>query len=273
MKQDRKFTSTTNIRTKKFIKSVVLVKKYNFIIVCFLIFIVLTSMIDLFRTITGFNEINKKLESISKQTKNLITSIQKNQLNTEKIVSGFSLQINNKITELSEAADTQAGILGTALDEVRTSSLLQIEEVKSLIASYTEEVKNKKASENLLVVNALVESDILIQQLLSEGSVEYGEEDFTAAVKVYRNVLDIDPSNAEALCYFNASLYYQNPGDESKFSGLKKNLIPLLEGNLFPGDKELSALNVLLGISREEGDSVSIKQYQDALKKLEESRK
>ncbi len=230
-------------------------------------------MIHLFRIKTVFYEINKNLDSIFKQiennkintdlkTKNLLTFVQQNQLHTEEILSGYNLQLDTKIIQLSKDSDKQRRSLGIALDEVRSLILLEIEEVK-----------NKKAVENLLSVNALVESDNSTQQLLGEGSLKYKDEDFTAAVKVYKKVLDIDSSNKKALCYFNASLYYQNPGDGSTFPGIKNDLIPLLEENALTIDEKVTALNVLIGISREEGNAAPLKQYQDALQQLEEGRK
>lgn len=245
-------------------------KKINFVIVCLLIYIVFISTIDLFRTMTVFNKINMSLEGISKQSKNLLTIVQKNQQKTEEVLSGYNLQINNKITELSKETDKQAKSLGAALDEVRISNCREIEELKGLIVSYTEEVKEKKAAENLLVINALIESDNLTQQLLDEGSIEYEKEDFTAAVKVYKKILELNSSNKEALCFYNASLYYQNPGDGTTFPGIKNNLIPLLEGTTLTNDEKETALNVLLGISREEGNADSLKQYQHLLQLLEE---
>lgn len=247
-------------------------KKYNLIRVCFLIFIVITLTIDLFCTITGFNETNKKLESISSQTRNLVTLVQENQLNTNKTISDLSLQINNKITELSKDAEEQSWILSIAINDVKSSSLMEIEAVKNLIISYTEEVKKKKAVENLIAVNALVESEVLMQQYLSEGSFEYENENFTEAINVYKKIIDIDPTNAEAICYFNASMYFQNPGDGSNFPGIKKDLIFFLEGNTLTYDEERTTLNVLIGIGMEEGDLPSLEIYRDALHQLEDNR-
>ncbi len=251
----------------------VLVKKFIFITVCLLIFIVITLTIDLFRTITGINEVNNELESISRQNENLVTLVQENQQNTKETISGFSLHLNEKITELSKDAEKRNRKFDIAFFDLRKSSRMEIDEVKSLITFYIEEVKNKKTAENLLFLNTLVESDIQIQQLLNEGSVKYRDEDFTAAVKVYRKILDIDPFNVEAICYFNASLYYQNPGDESNFSGIKNDLILLLKENVLTKDEELTVLNVLVGIKREEGNADSLIQYQDFLQKLAEDRK
>jgi tetratricopeptide (TPR) repeat protein len=229
--------------------------------------------IGLFRTITGFNEINKKLESISRQTENLVTLVKENHLNTKETISGFSLHINEKITELSKDAEEQIRNIDTTLLRICSSNFKEIEKVKSLITFYTEEVKNKKAAEHLLFVNTLVESDNSTQQLLGEGFLKYQEEDFTASIKIYKKILAIDFSNKEALCFFNASLYYQNPGDRTIFPGIKKDLIPLLKEKTLTKDEAATALNVLIGISREEGNADSLKQYQGALQQLEAGRK
>ncbi len=212
-----------------------------------------------FQAKTAFLEINKSLNTV-----------QENQMNFETLISRFYLQLNQKIIELSKDTEDQNRNLGIALNKVKNSNLMAIGEVKNLIATYTAEVKNKNAVTRLLAVNALVESDGSTQQLLGEGTLKYNEGNFTEAIKVYRSILDADPSNTEALCYHNVSLYYQNPGDRSNFPGIRKNLIPLLEGDLISSNDKSMVLNVLLEISREESDSASMKQYQNALQQLED---
>ncbi len=192
-------------------------------------------------------------KSVTLEINKTLNTLQQKQLNVEEIISKLDLKINKKIAVLSKDAEEQSSILGLAVIEAKTSSLVEIEKVKSLIMTYTEKVKTKNAAERLLIVNALVESDGPLQQFLSEGFIEYKKEDFTAAVKIYKKILYIDPSNTEALCYFNASLYYQNPADGSSLPGIKNDLIPLLEEKVLTKDEELTALNVLAGISREEG--------------------
>lgn len=237
-------------------------KKFIFGTIVLLIVIIIISTILLFR-----------MEAVSSEIRMNLNLAQKNQLDTKEILSAYNLQLNTKIAELAKDTDRQNNVLCTALEGVRNSTLIEIGKVKSLLLSYTEEVKTEKAAERLLAVNALVESDNLTQQLLGEGSARYEKEDFTAAVKVYKKILDIDSTNTEALCYFNASLYYRNPGDGSNFSGIKNDLVSLLEEKALSKYEELTALNVLMGISREEGNAGSLKKYQDALQKLKEDPK
>ncbi len=195
--------------------------------------------------------------------------VQKNQLNLEEKISKYNLQLNKKITELTKETEEGNRNLGITLIKAGSSYLTEIEEVKSLIVFNTEAVNNKNAAEQLFRINALVEADNLIQQLLDEGALKYRGEDFTAAIKVYEKILDIDPSNTEALCYFNASLYYQNPGDGSNFPSMKSDLIPLVEEGELVGENKRNALLVLIGIGREEGDSTSLKQYEDSMFQME----
>ena len=211
------------------------------------------------------------------QTKGIISEIdkslilvQQNQLDLKEIISKLDLHLNEKIKELSSDTKEQIRNIGITLLEISISNSVELEKVKSLITFYTEEVKNKKEAEHLFFVNNMVESDISIHNLLRKGSINYKKEEFTEAVVVYKNILDIDPSNTEAICYFNASLYYQNPGDESNFSGIKNDLVLLLKENVLTKDEELTVLNVLIGIKREEGNADSLIQYQDALQKLAE---
>lgn len=256
-------------------------KKIDYIIVSLLILLVILSIIFLFRMKSSSSDITESFDIINKEIKNnktntdikinkILTLVDKNQQNIEEIIGKLDLQLNSKMIELSRDNERQGKILGIALDEVQRSNLMEIEELKGLLASYKESVDNKNAVEHLLKINTLVESDVSIQQLLYEGSAEYSEGNYPASVKKYRKILDLDSSHAEALCYLNASLYYQNPGDGSNFSEIKNDLISLLDGDILSKDKKVIALNVLLGISHEEGNSDSINKYQENLKHLEE---
>ncbi len=194
-------------------------------------FYIVVVIILFFQAKNAFLEINKSLNIV-----------QEKQVNLETLISKLDLQVNGTITELSNNSDKQNKILN-----------ISINGVKNLITSYTEELKNKNISERLVVVNALVESDSLVQQLLGDGALKYRAGNFTEAIQIYKKILDIDASNIEAVCFYNASLYYQNPGDSSIFSGIKTNLIPLLEDQAFTKNQERTALSILEGISMEEG--------------------
>ena len=191
------------------------------------------------RLVSIYKEIEENKENTNQKNIELQRTIALNQKNTEKIISGLELKLNAIFAELNKYADN------------RSSS-----------------------SEDLLsALNKAVESDYQKQQLLNKGSLEYENENFTEAIKVYKKILNIDSTNTKAQCYYNASLYYQNPGDGSNFPGIKNDLIPLLEGNGLTNDEKRTALNVLIGISREEGRVDSLQKYQDALHILEDNRK
>lgn len=242
-------------------------KKINYVILGLLILLVSLSVIFFFQTKAAFSDAADNLDTVLglvqqdlvliQQNQQNLVIIQQNQQNLEESIDNVDLQLTTKITELSKDTEKQRSVFGIALNKV-----------KNLIVSYTEEAKNKNAAERLLAVNALVESDNSTKQLLSKGFFEYENENFPRAIKLYKEVLDMDSGNIKALCYHNASLYYRSPGDVSIFTGIKKSLIHLLEKKVLSKNEELTTLNVLMGISMEESDSVLQIKYQNALTQL-----
>ena len=114
----------------------------------------------------------------------------------------------------------------------------------------------------------LVEQDYRKQKLLTEGKNLYGRGAFGKSASVYRKVIALDPAATNAIIYYSASLYYQNPGDESTYHTAKKNLVPLLETKDLPAGEKRIILDVLAGISREEGDTASLGRYQRMQKQM-----
>lgn len=190
------------------------------------------------------------------------------QLNQQKINESI-LKLDIRITKLLKVTEEGNKVLHDQYVLFSKRNIAEIKKLKTLV----KESLNKMALEKRIHAqhenSRTVETDYSKQQLLKKGWELYKWNDFTASIKIYKKVLDIDPSNTESLIFYNASLYYQNPGDESNFSGIKKDLVPLIEDKKLTGDEERTALKVLIGISREEGDSTSLKRYQDALKQLE----
>jgi len=268
----------------KFKKRMEIMKKLNYVIICLLILLVFIFTIILIRTnkqldevYTNFDVLNKQIESIGTnseiQTAETLTLLQLNQQKMEDLLAKLDLQLNMKIVDISNNAETQNTILNRAIKSIGSSGSLEVKDVKDILLAYIEEDKEYKEADSIKTEITTVETDVLIQQLLDESLTMYQEENFTTAIKVYRKILDIDPSNVEAKCYLNASQYYQNPGDGSNFYIMKSDLIPLLEENILSYDEERTTLNVLIGIGMEEGDSTFSKIYQDKLQKLEENGK
>jgi len=187
-----------------------------------------------------FENINKELTSINlilnKNTENIKYYIEENIYKLDK-------QLKFQISGQSQKSDDQYRNLSLAIESLKIDS----------------------ESENLRSVITIVENDNLLQLLLKEGNSYYNKKDFVEAQKIYKKILDIDPNIKKALCYFSASQYYQNPGDSSNYYNIKNNLIPLINKNILTKEVNVTALNVLLGISREEGDTELQIYYKDAL--------
>ncbi len=193
------------------------------------------------------------------------------QLNQQKINESI-LKLDIRITELLKVTEEGNKVLHDQYVLFSKRNFVEIKKLKTLIR----ESLNKMALEKRIHAqhenSRTVETDYSKQQLLKKGRAKYGDKDFTVSGKIYKRVLDIDSNDTEAILYYNASLYYQNPGDESNFPGIKKNLIPLIQsGELTAGEKK-TALEVLAGINREAGDAESLEKYQRALSQPEAER-
>jgi len=242
-------------------------KKFYWILGSVIIFEVIFIGIDIFFTNKYILQSKKYFSYIQNENEKFISLINVSQEKTEKKISKSNSQLASNIEVFLSTKDKQnQTLLNNILDTGNDNKKL-IEQIHLFLDSYIVEGDNTDNNEN-----KIIESDFLLHTLLVQGFSTYSNNDFTKAVKIYKEILDIDSENKEALCYFNASLYYQNPGDESNFFKIKKALL-LLETKKLSDDKKLTVLNVLIGISREEGDSASIKQYKDALQELEEGNK
>ena len=243
-------------------------KKFYWILASVIIFEVIIFGIDIFFTNKYISQSKKYFVYCQNESNKFISLINERQKKTEKnIFKSNSQQTLNIENFINNKDKKNQNLLNNILDTENDNKKL-IEQIHLILDSYITEADNTDNNEN-----RIIESDFLLQTLLDQGFLTYSNNDFTEAVKIYKKILDIDSDNKEALCYFNASLYFQNPGDESNFFKIKKRLIPLFETKTLLDDKKLTALNVLIGISREEGNADSLKHYQDSLLMLKEDNK
>jgi tetratricopeptide (TPR) repeat protein len=212
--------------------------------------------------------INKQVLEIDIGQK--LSQIIQNQQETSDLISKLYLNQNNHISDLYFGIEEQSRVRGIALFENIKSQSKNIQIVKNLIVANTSDPDKNKDNLNRVVANSLVESDYLIQKLLDEGLYKYKEKNFTEAISVYNEILNIDSLNTKALCYYNTSLYKRNPGDSSNFYSIIYNLNSLIEMDVLNQEEKTAVFDVLLGISREEGNTDSIKKYLDALKHLQD---
>ncbi len=220
-------------------------KKINFKIVILILFIVAISGIQ-------FLYLNSLKTGII-NTETLIV-VQKNQHNIEENILKFDLKLNTRMDELFLKTMDQIISIKSLKQVIESKGISEVKELKDLFNVYLEQVEKHIAAERLLVLKETVESDFLIQALLDQGFSRYRNKDFTEALKIYKEILDMDSKNKKAICYFYASLYYQNPGDSTHYSDIKTNLSLLLEIDVLTKEEELTLLNILKGISLEEGE-------------------
>lgn len=166
----------------------------------------------------------------------------------------LSLNLNISIEELLLKIMHQSKSLNRLIEDIGSKGLIEVKELKDILFIYIEEGEKYKAAERLRTSRVTVESDLLVQTLFDKGLKKYSNKEYTGAVKIYKEILDINPNNKEAIFYFYASLYYQNPGDSTHYSNIKDNLAPLLEADILTKEEESTVLNILKGISLEEGN-------------------
>ena len=243
-------------------------KKFYWFLASVIIFEVIIFGVNIFFTNKHILQSKKYFVYFQNESEKFISLINERQEKTEKNISKSNSQLTSNIEVFLSTKDKQNQTLLNNILDTGYNNRKLIEQIHLFPDSYITETDNTDNNEN-----TIIESDFLLQTLLDQGFSTYSNNDFTKAVKIYKKILDIDSDNKEALCYFNASLYFQNPGDESNFFKIKKALLPLLETKTLSSDQKLTTLNVLIGISREEGDSAFIKQYQDDLQELEEENK
>ncbi len=116
-------------------------KKLNYIIICLLILLVSIFTIMLIRSnkqidgvSTKFNVLNKQIESFKAnadiQSSETLTLIQSNQHKMEDLLAKLDLQLNSKIVDISQDAETQNISLNHAIEELGSSGSLKINEVR-----------------------------------------------------------------------------------------------------------------------------------------------
>ena len=217
-------------------------KKFDFIIVGLILFVGAISGIQfLFLNSLKF-EILKKLDMQYKEIKDTetIIKVQENLRSIEENISKLDLHLNTRIDKIIKAMD-QSISFNNLIEDIGSKESPEVKELKDL--------------EGKLLVDSIetVEADFLIQKLLDQGFFKYSNKNFTEALKIYKEVLDLNPGNSEAICYFYISLYYQNPGDSTHYSDIKNNLTPLIQADILIEKEKSTVLNILKGISLEDG--------------------
>jgi len=209
-------------------------------------------------------------EDLKQRNKNILTSL--------KFIQSRQQVIQKNIIVIPELLSSQEGkivekilmVKNTALKSERQyfNQLKKFRiEIDSSLDQIDEDVHfHEKIHQEEL---GIAESDATINDLLQKGKMLYEKKEFAKAEQEYRKILTLNPGQTEALVYYSASLYYLNPGDESNYHTAKKNLVPLLETKDLPAVEKRTILDVLAGISREEGDTASLEKYQRMQKQME----
>ncbi len=230
-------------------------KKIDFIVVVLILYIGAISGIQFLSLNSLRYNILHKLDMQYKEIINTETQIkvQNNLHNIEENISKLDSKFNTGIDELLIKSQDQSISLNSLSKDIRSKKFPEVKELKDLLFVYIDNVEKYIANEKQVALIETVEADFLIQILLDQGFSRYSNKDFTEALKIYKEVLDLDSKNKKALCYFSASLYYQNPGDSTHYSVIKNKLTPLLEADVLTEEEKSTVLNILKGISLEEG--------------------
>ncbi len=231
-------------------------KKFNF---KFLVLILLVGSISGIQFLFLYSlktEIVNKTDMKYQENNNseILIMVQKNIVNIEETIAKFNLHLNDRMDELLIKTMDQSISIKALKKDIENKRIPEVKELKDFLIDNLEKVEKNTIAERLLVSKETVESDFLLQTLLDQGFSKYSDKNFAEAVKIYIKVLDIDSKNREAVCYFYASLYYQNPGDSTHYSDIKNSLTPLLETDVLSEEEESTVLTILKGISLEEGN-------------------
>ena len=113
------------------------------------------------------------------------------------------------------------------------------------------------------------ENDYRIQMLMEEGSGFYRDKEYGRAAAAFKKILGYDAENRRALVYYCSSVFKLNPGDEVENWKSKKILEPLTDEGQLEWRDRYTAIEVLQGISVEEGDNAAAQKYAGLLEKME----
>ena len=199
--------------------------------------------------------------------KKVLAAVSKTMLEVKKSVDEAGVRnaadIEKEIADRLTAAAYPCGRkqADASADESRANdALVQIQEHSSAAPA-------KKTEQDSADVN-----DYKRQVLMEEGTGFYGDKNYGRAAAAFKKVLGFDGENRLALVYYCASVFKLNPGDDTETRKLKKILEPLTGDSRLEWKERYTAIEVLQGISIEEGDSAAAHKYADLLKNMEADR-
>ena len=189
----------------------------------------------------------------------------------EKTVQEYGEKMLRAAYEFRRAAEVTKAENRKILEEVLSAVKNKSPECKTLIQKFldTKTAVTHGREGNQTAANKIVESDYKKQQLMEEGMALYSREEYGKSAELFNRILNDDPENQHAAVYYWASVFRQNPGDESIFTGIEENLTPLIGSTQLGREEEHTVLEVLEGISREQGNDTAVERYGNMLKKMD----
>ncbi len=162
-------------------------------------------------------------------------------------------------------------VLSAVKNKSSDSNVTALSDCKTLIQKFldTKTAVTHGREGNQTAANKIVENDYKKQQLMEEGAALYSREEYGKSAELFNRILNDDPENQHAAVYYWASVFRQNPGDESIFTGIEENLTPLMGSTQLGREEEHTVLEVLEGISREQGNDTAVERYGNMLKKMD----
>ena len=94
-----------------------------------------------------------------------------------------------------------------------------------------------------------------IKDLYAEGKALFQAARYSDSIDLYKRLLILDSTSTEAIVYYNASLFYLNPGDESNYYRIRKSLESALTKQDCREDLQQIIRGVYRSISREDEGS------------------
>ncbi len=155
-----------------------------------------------------------------------------------KLLAGQAM-LQNKYLEVKSELTSRAGLLQK-----------QITGIEDFLKSYR---KEGLLSNNPTEGPAPSADNPVLSELYAEGKAVFKEGRYSDSLEIYKKLLVLDGSSAEAVVFYNASLFYLNPGDESNYFVIKKSLEAVAADKKCGQDLQQIIRDIFAAISREEG--------------------
>ncbi len=161
----------------------------------------------LIRTASGeFQSLSDEIETQTKEYGQRIDSVERQlhrqQILTEEKTEEVLEHQEILITALTDLTEEENENLQNRLHSLKNLNASEFSELRSIIEVYIDEVMEARMAEQQRFDMANAELDVSHQQLVNAGKDAYERQEFAAALEHLGEVLDENPGNMEAVCYY-----------------------------------------------------------------------